>query len=718
MITRWTPPVPDYQSEPEEARFSSDREWMRGLALIAKNTHVWLQQLSRKHKRKIATLAEIPDEELDELAQQGMTGLWLIGLWERSRASERIKQRMGQPEAAASAYSIADYSVAAELGGWHALASLRDRARQRGIRLSADMVPNHMGIDSTWVIEHPERFLSVGQSPYPAYSFNSENLSGDERVEIHLEDHYYDRTDAAVVFLRRDRRTGRQLYVYHGNDGTAYPWNDTAQLDYSRADVREAVIQTILHVARNFPIIRFDAAMALTKKHIQRLWFLEPGASDAIPSRSEHGMNRAQFEDAMPEEFWREVVDRVAADAPDTLLLAEAFWLLEGFFVRTLGMHRVYNSSFMHMMRDEENAKYRQLLKSTLEFDPEILQRYVNFMSNPDEKTALEQFGRGDKYFGVCTLMATLPGTPLFAHGQIQGLRERYGMEFRMPRLEEQPDTDLLWGHECRIFPLLRRRSLFAGAEQFHLFDFTTQSGRTNENVLAYSNRHHGGRALVLFHNKPSKARGWVRISAAAPNQGSRRRRQNSLVEALDLPPSGFATFRDYATGLEHIRDCAELGRTGLYAELGAYQHHVFLDWKIVFGDVWGAACRKLNGAGVESLESVLDGASSGEVAARTSSGPMTGVHQPKPEEAATEAVVATRPRRRGGAKTRAKKTDSERTGARYPAAGARTAKKSKTRRDTGGKHSAPRVIRGKLGKASKRKPKTETKERSRHRGK
>ena len=48
-----------------------------------------------------------------------------------------------------------------------------------------------------------------------------------------------------------------------------------------------------------------------------------------------------------------------------------AFWLLEGYFVRTLGMHRVYNSAFMNMLRDEENAKYRSYLKKTVEFDPD-----------------------------------------------------------------------------------------------------------------------------------------------------------------------------------------------------------------------------------------------------------------------------------------------------------------------------------------------------------
>jgi hypothetical protein len=79
-----------------------------------------------------------------------------------------------------------------------------------------------------------------------------------------------------------------------------------------------------------------------------------------------------QFNAAFPEEFWREVVERVAQEVPETLLLAEAFWMMEGYFVRTLGMHRVYNSAFMNMLRAEENVKYRTVLKNTLQFEPEI----------------------------------------------------------------------------------------------------------------------------------------------------------------------------------------------------------------------------------------------------------------------------------------------------------------------------------------------------------
>jgi len=199
--------------------------------------------------------------------------------------------------------------------------------------------------------------------PFHPTLFNGENLSDHPNVEIYLEDHYYDHADAAVVFKYIDHRDGKTRYVYHGNDGTSFPWNDTAQLNYLLPEVREAVINQILQISQQFPIIRFDAAMTLSKKHFQRLWFPEPGTGGDIPSRAEYSMSKQKFNEFMPVEFWREVVERVAKEAPDTLLLAEAFWMMEGYFVRSLGMHRVYNSAFMNMLKREENSNYRQSIK-------------------------------------------------------------------------------------------------------------------------------------------------------------------------------------------------------------------------------------------------------------------------------------------------------------------------------------------------------------------
>ncbi len=602
------------QEYQEYERFSPDKDWMPRCVLIAKNSYVWLDQLSKLYGREIRRLDQIPDEELDKLSKAGVTGLWLIGLWERSIASQRMKQMMGNPDAVASAYSLMSYEIADDLGGWDALGSLRWRAWQRGVRLSADMVPNHMGIDSRWVVEHPDWFLSLPFSPYPNYSFTGADLSNDSRVSIFLEDHYYDKTDAAVAFKRADRWTGDVRYIYHGNDGTSMPWNDTAQLNFAQAEVREAVIQTILHVARNFPIIRFDAAMTLAKKHIQRLWFPEPGAGGAIPSRSEYGMTRAEFDAAIPEEFWRDVVDRVAAEVPDTLLLAEAFWLMEGYFVRTLGMHRVYNSAFMHMMRDEDNAKYRSVMKNTLEFDPQVLKRYVNFMNNPDEKTAIEQFGSGDKYFGVCALLTTLPGLPMLGHGQIEGFREKYGMEYRRAYWEEQPNEGLMAHHEHVIYPLMRRRYLFADVESFLLYDVFTPEptgagGVVNEDIFAYSNRFGDERGLVIYHNKYADARGWIKTSVGFMDKASGQMQQRTLADGLGLPSDGYAIFRDYMTGLEYIRPCRELLENGMYVELSAYKCHTFLDWRFVDDQdgKWKVVYETLNGAGYWAMQAKWD---------------------------------------------------------------------------------------------------------------
>ncbi len=595
----------------EYEKFSADTAWMPSTVLIAKSSYVWLAQLSKQYGRHIARLDEIPNEELETLARRGLNSLWLIGVWERSRASKTIKQLCGNADAVASAYSLYDYRIAEDLGGESAYINLRDRCYHRGIRLASDMVPNHMGIDSPWVVEHPEWFIARQEPPYPAYSFNGPDLSNDGRVEIKIEDHYFEQTDAAVVFQRRDRATGETRYIYHGNDGTSFPWNDTAQLDYLNPAVREQVIQTILHVARLFPVIRFDAAMTLAKRHFHRLWFPGPGSSGAIPSRAEYGMSDAEFNRIMPQEFWREVVDRVAAEVPGTLLLAEAFWLMEGYFVRTLGMHRVYNSAFMNMMRDEENAKYRSVIKNTLEFDPDIMKRYVNFMSNPDERTAIDQFGKGDKCFGVAVMMSTLPGLPMFGHGQVEGFTEKYGMEYRRPRYDETPDHWLVERHDREIAPLLKRRWLFAESSNFLLYDFFEASGSVDENVFAYSNRNGGERALVVYNNRYGTAHGTIDFSAAYADKASAQLRQRRLREGLGLGngPATVIAWRDSLTGLEYLRRASDLADRGLTLELHAYQCHVFLDWHELYptaDKAWDRLCDHLNGRGVPSLEDSL----------------------------------------------------------------------------------------------------------------
>ncbi len=602
--------VPNYSAmEGDYEAFSPDRNWMPNVVMMAKSTLVWLDQLSKLYNRPIATLKQIPDEELDNLQRRGFTALWLIGLWERSTASKKIKNLCGNPDAEASAYSLEDYEIASQIGGWQAVENLRARCKMRGIRLASDMVPNHTGIDSHWVMDHPEYFISQDYPPFPSYSYEGPDLSSNPDVEIKLEDHYYNRTDAAVTFRRRDKRSGNTKYIFHGNDGTSMPWNDTAQLDFLNPATREAVYQEIRHVAQNFPIIRFDAAMTLAKKHIRRLWYPQLGGGGDIAGRANASMSDAEFNARIPQEFWREVVDRIAQELPDTLLLAEAFWMMEGYFVRTLGMHRVYNSAFMNMLKNQENKKYRDTIKQTIFFDPEILKRFVNFMNNPDEETAIAQFGDGDKYFGVCTLLSTMPGLPMFGHGQLEGYREKYGMEYRRAYWDERPSSWLLSAHEKRIFPLLRKRYLFSGCENFQLFDLISQDGNVEESAYCYANGTQEEKTLVLFNNQYEAVEGTIFHSAEKMvRHGSSRGTESvTIAQALGLTQgeNHYLVYTQFPEMMTYIKRSDEIFQYGITFHLDGYQSIVFMQvHEVVDTDgTYRTLCERLKGRGVANLE-------------------------------------------------------------------------------------------------------------------
>ena len=486
--------------------------WKKDLVLIAKNTLVWLYQLSQKYERPINRIDEIPLEELRELRDLGITGLWLIGIWERSPASRKIKELYGRTGTIASAYSILEYEIAENLGGPQALEKLKRDAHKCGVMIGCDIVPNHTGLDAQWLVDHPEWYIQADENRYSYWTFDTPDLSRDARVTIQLEEGYYKQIGAAEVFRYTNNQTGKISYIYHGNDGTSMPWNDTAQLNYLLPEVREAVRKTILNTARRFDIIRLDAAMTLTRQHYKRLWFPTLDGSQHIPTRENYEMPQEQYDARMPNEFWREVIQDVEAKAPHTLLIAEAFWLMEGYFIQDLGMHRVYNSAFMNMLKNEDNRKFKSCLRDMSAFDSCALDHLINYLTTPDEESAVNQFGRGEKYFGVLTLAAVMPGLPMIGHGQLEGYRERYGMDYGKPHLSEQPDLDFYDQHKTEIAPLLNQRGNFTSCENFQLLDFESDVGEIIDDVIVFQNEVNGFKSLVVFNNCSKQQNGFLLI--------------------------------------------------------------------------------------------------------------------------------------------------------------------------------------------------------------
>jgi hypothetical protein len=210
--------------------------------------------------------------------------------------------------------------------------------------------------------------------------------------------------------------------------------------------------------------------------------------------------------------------------------------------------------------------------------------------------------------------MATLPGLPMFGHGQMEGYTERYGMEYRRAYYDEQPDNWLVARHERQISPLLHRRHIFAEVRDFLLYDFYTDHGHVNEDVFAYSNRSGDERALVVFNNRYASTRGWIRVSCAYAEKtpdGGKHLRQTALGQAFGLSrdDSMFVACRDAVSGMEFLYRSRELAERGFNLELHAYQCQIFLEWRDLREDEahpWGLLCDELAGSGVSSLEDSL----------------------------------------------------------------------------------------------------------------
>ena len=235
-------------------------------------------------------------------------------------------------------------------------------------------------------------------------------------------------------------------------------------------------------------------------------------------------------------------------------------------------------------------------------------------MNNPDEETAVAQFGKEDKYFGVCTLMVTMPGLPMFGHGQIEGFTEKYGMEFTKAYWNETPDQNLIQRHDREIFPLMKKRYLFAEIENFLFYDVWNE-GQVNENVFAYSNRCGMERAVVFYNNVYQQATGWIKESckyAVKTGNGDEIRMETRTIgHALGLNPDprNFCIFREQRSGLWFIRSAADICHNGLFLQLNGFETQVMMDISQVTDDETGKyriLCETLAGRGVSDIDVAL----------------------------------------------------------------------------------------------------------------
>jgi hypothetical protein len=170
--------------------------------------------------------------------------------------------------------------------------------------------------------------------------------------------------------------------------------------------------------------------------------------------------------------------------------------------------------------------------------------------------------------------------------------------------------------HEREIFPLMKRRALFSGSNEFRLYDLYTEGGSVNENVFAYSNRvwAHGKRerALIFYNNSYYETSGWINISDPAIPQGDGSKRKDNLGAALALNQGErfFTLFRDQRSNLWYIRSSKAIHENGFFVALKGYEAQVFIDIHEVQDDDrgrWARLHHDLQGRPVNDPHSAIN---------------------------------------------------------------------------------------------------------------
>jgi glycosidase len=365
----------------------------------------------------------VPDAEVERLAELGFDAVWLMGVWTTGPAGRDVSRRdptlraeyvrslpdVGEADIIGSPYAVAAYAVAPELGGPRALASLRSRLADAGLRLVLDFVPNHTALDHPLVAALPSAYVRGTEDDLAR--------------------------DPASFF-----RGPSGAVIAKGRDPYFPAWPDTAQLNPASPDGRRFLLDSLRAVSGACDGLRCDMAMLLLPDVLERTWGERLGPGWVRDS------------------FWREAARAVRAERPEFLLLAECYWDMEERLLAE-GFDFTYDKVLYDRLRAGDAAGVRAHLSRPRGFQ----ERCARFLENHDEERSAEVFG-ADRSRAAASVTFGAPGLRLFHEGQLEGRRVRLSCHLGRRPVEE-PD-EALGAFYTRLLGFLQLPALREGAGQ------------------------------------------------------------------------------------------------------------------------------------------------------------------------------------------------------------------------------------------------------------
>jgi hypothetical protein len=435
-------------------------------SLYQVNTRVWLTEISRSLGCP-ATLDDIPDRELDALAEMGFDWIWFLSVWQTGEAGRRVSREnqewrnefkqtlpdLREEDIPGSGFAIADYTVHKQLGGDAALARLRERLSKRGFRLMLDFVPNHTALDHLWVKEHSEYYI--------------------RGTELDLE-----REPRNYTWIRRKQG---DLLLAHGRDPYFPGWPDTLQLNYGNLATQEAMVAELVRIAGQCDGVRCDMAMLVLPEVFERTW--------GIPCQP----------------FWAQATRQVREHNPDFCFMAEVYWDLE-WTLQQQGFDFTYDKRLYDRLRAGRTRPIREHFYAGLDYQNKL----ARFLENHDEPRATSAFAPGvHEAAAIITFLS--PGLRFFHQGQFQGRKKRISPH--LGRAPEEPVDEHLERFYKRLLGVLRQPVVRDGKWQLLKCVPAWEGNWTNDCFLAFAwEGPAGDRLLVTVNYASNRSQCYVRL--------------------------------------------------------------------------------------------------------------------------------------------------------------------------------------------------------------
>ncbi|WP_055073519.1 alpha-amylase family glycosyl hydrolase [Pseudanabaena sp. 'Roaring Creek'] len=475
------------------------------------NTRVWLNQISQKTGNK-ASLDDIPDRELDELADLGFDWVYFLSIWQIGEVGRNISRSNPQwleeyretfPEfqnedICGSGFAITSYTLNSNLGALDSLLRLRDRLHQRGLKLMLDFVPNHTAIDSAWVGEHPEYYVG-----------GSEN----------------DLREQPQNYIKLSLPRGETILAY-GRDPYFSGWVDTLQLNYGNPALQSALIDELLKISQWCDGLRCDMAMLVLPEIFKQTWGV------AI------------------EPFWKKAIDRVKEGSPDFTFMGEVYWDLE-WKLQQQGFDYTYDKRLYDRLRDRHARSVKEHFWADLNYQ----KKSTRFLENHDEPRAASIFP--ERIHRAAALISFFcSGMRFFHQGQLQGWTKKISVH--LCRFPEQPTNPNLQEFYGQILEVLHQ-DLFRNGEWHLLNCKPAWSDNWTWDCFvgfAWQNRE-GQKAIVVVNYAGNQSQCFVHMP-------------------WDVTSKLKYVFKDLVGSESYIRNGEELANRGLYLDLPPWGYHIF----------------------------------------------------------------------------------------------------------------------------------------------